>query len=154
MIKKIGLSIGLGMLALFIVGCNPSTTGDGNPMDVSGDSGEKASYTGGDLHVALNTQPPQLDPHMGTATATKDATRPMFETLVTLNSKYEVEPLLAERFEQSEDGLKFTFYLRKGVKFHNGKEMKADDVVASLERWIGKSGRAKNAIGDGKFEDH
>ena len=89
---------------------------------------------------------------MGTATATRDAARPIFETLVTLNSNYEVEPMLAERFEQSEDGLVYTFYLRQGVKFHNGKELKAEDVVASLERWVGKAGRAKNAIGDGKFE--
>ena len=150
--KKLGLSIVLGLLALFIVGCNSSSTGDEGTKGASGDSSENASYTGGDLRVALNTQPPQLDPHMGTATATKDAARPIFETLVTLNSNYEVEPMLAEKFEQSEDGLTFTFYLRQGVKFHNGKEMKADDVVASLERWIGKSGRAQNAIGDGKFE--
>ena len=76
---------------------------------------------------------------MGTATATKDAARPIFETLVTLNENYEVQPMLAESYEQSEDGLVFTFYLRQGVKFHNGKEMKADDVVASLERWVGKA---------------
>ena len=154
-IKKIGLFLLFLMFALVLVGCTedaPSTTDTGGDATEPAKQNTESDYTGGDLHVALNTQPPSIDPHMGTATATKDAARPIFETLVALNSNYEVQPLLAERFEQSDDGLEFTFYLRKGVKFHNDKEMKAEDVVASLERWIGKAGRAKNALGDGKFE--
>jgi peptide/nickel transport system substrate-binding protein len=163
-LQKKGIFILLCLLALFVVGCSSSSTdvsGDSSP-DSSSDSSTstnsdstestESSFSGGDLRIALNTQPPTIDPHMSTATATRDAARPIFETLVTLNSNYEVEPLLAESFEQSEDGLVTTFYLRKGVKFHNGKEMKAEDVVASLERWITKAGRARNAIGDGEFE--
>ena len=149
-IKKLAMFLLLGALALFVVGCTSSTPTE-EKEDSSG-AGTDSTFTGGDLHVALNTQPPTLDLHMGTATATRDAARPIFETLVTLNEHYEVQPMLAESYEQSDDGLEFTFYLRKGVKFHNGKEMKAEDVVASLARWIGKSGRAKNAIGEGKFE--
>ena len=148
-VKKLGLFIVLSILALLVVGCSNSSTEDDKKNT---DSTADLSYTGGDLHVALNTQPPSLDPHMGMAIATRDAVRPIFETLVTLNANYEVEPMLAERFEQSDDGLVFTFYLREGVRFHNGKEMKAEDVVASLKRWIEKAGRAQNAIGDGKFE--
>jgi ABC-type transport system substrate-binding protein len=41
---------------------------------------------------------------------------------------------LAEKWEISSDGLTYTFHLRKGVKFHNGREMTADDVVYSLNR--------------------
>ena len=148
-VKKLGLFIVLGILALLVVGCsNSSTEDDKETTESTSDLG----YTGGDLHVALNTQTPTLDPHLGNGIATRDAARPIFETLVTLNENYEVKPMLAERFEQSDDGLVFTFYLREGVKFHNGKEMKAEDVVASLKRWIENVGRAKNAIGDGKFE--
>ncbi len=151
-IKKLAMFLLIGALALFVVGCTSST-----PTEEKEDSSEAgadtdSTFTGGDLHVALNTQPPSLDPHTGTTTATKDSARPIFETLLALNENYEVQPMLAESYEQSSDGLVFTFNLRKGIKFHNGKEMKADDVVASLERWIGLSGRAKNAIGDGKFE--
>ena len=35
----------------------------------------------------------------------------------------------------SPDGLVYTFKLRQGVKFHNGKELTSEDVVASLKRW-------------------
>ena len=149
--RKLAQFLLIAALALFIVGCG----NDSSTKNKEGSSGKNTDATaGGELHVALNTQPPSLDPHFGTAIATKDAARPIFETIVTLNENYEVQPMLAEKFEQSEDGLEFTFYLREGVKFHNGEEMKAEDVVASLERWLELSGRAKNAIGNGNFEAH
>ncbi len=147
--RKLGLLIILSVLAVIVAGCGKSSTPDKNEesSDTVGDIKK-----GGELRIAVNAQPPSLDPHVSTATVTRDTARPIFETLVTLNSQYQVQPMLAESFEQSEDGLTFTFHLRKGVKFHNGKEMKAEDVVASLERWVQKASKAKNAIGNGKFE--
>jgi peptide/nickel transport system substrate-binding protein len=151
-LKKLGIFILLCVIGFSVIGCSPSSTNTPGEAKPSESSPPELAYSGGDLRIALNTQPPTLDPHMSTATATRDAARPIFETLVTLNSDYEVTPMLAESFEQSADGLVTTFYLRKGVKFHNGKEMKAEDVVASLVRWIEIAGRARNAIGDGVFE--
>ncbi len=47
-----------------------------------------------------------------------------------------VKPHVAERWDVSSDGMTWTFYLRKGVKFHSGRELKAEDVVFSLRRMI------------------
>lgn len=90
----------------------------------------------GEIKAAISTQPATLDPHMNTAVITSLVARNVFEQLLTLNSSYQVVPMLAESVDESEDGKTYTFHLRKGVKFHNDKEMKAEDVVASLEKWI------------------
>jgi peptide/nickel transport system substrate-binding protein len=91
--------------------------------------------TGGSLKVAILGEPPALDIMFTTATVTRNTAWHMFETLYANNSKMEPQPFLAEKGEVSGDARTWTFNLRKGVPFHNGKEMKADDVVASLKRW-------------------
>ena len=54
---------------------------------------------------------------------------------LTLSDKdLSLKPMLAESWSSNNDGTVWTFKLRKGVKFHNGNEMKADDVVASIDR--------------------
>ncbi|MCY9663229.1 ABC transporter substrate-binding protein [Paenibacillus chondroitinus] len=59
----------------------------------------------------------------------------IFDTLVLYNpSTMVAEPHLAHYWEKSEDGLHYTFYLRKGVLFHHGREMTANDVYYSLSR--------------------
>lgn len=57
-----------------------------------------------------------------------------YDTLVFPTASGEMIPWLAESWEISEDGLAYTFQLRKGVKFHNGEEFKASDVVFSMNR--------------------
>lgn len=114
---------------------------------------ESTEASGGDLQYALNVQPPTIDPVMSTATATRDVSRHIFETLVTLDSNYQPQPMLAESWEESEDGLTYTFKLRQGVLFHNGEEMKAEDVVASMERWAERSSTAQSLIGGATFEE-
>src|SRR5699024_8888723 len=103
------------------------------------------------LLVALNAQPPTIDPLISTATVSRDVALQIFEPLVTINENLQPEPMLAESYETSEDGKTITFELREGVKFHNGEEMTAEDVVASMERWQEYSSRAKAAFSESTF---
>ncbi|MBK8085116.1 MAG: hypothetical protein IPK28_15565 [Devosia sp.] len=59
----------------------------------------------------------------------------MFEGLYGFGKDFNAAPELAESVEATPDGLKWTFKLRPGVKFHNGDTVDAEDVKASLERW-------------------
>src|SRR4029453_19357127 len=80
-------------------------------------------------------EPPALDAHWTTASITEMLTNHIYEGLYSLDSSNKPIPMLAESVAVSKDGLVYTFKLRQGVKFHNGKEMTSDDVVASLARW-------------------
>jgi peptide/nickel transport system substrate-binding protein len=57
----------------------------------------------------------------------------IYEPLVTVDYNYKFQPGLAERWEASEDGLTWTFYLKKGVKFHDGTDFNAEVVKWWLE---------------------
>ena len=60
----------------------------------------------------------------------------VYEGLVSLNNDYQAEPLLAESWESNEDGSVWTFHLRKGVKFHDGSDFDANDVIYSFKRLL------------------
>jgi oligopeptide transport system substrate-binding protein len=80
------------------------------------------------------TNPTTLDPGMVEDGDTIDLLHQVYETLVTYGDDNRVRPLLAERWEVSPDGKTYTFHLKKGVKFHNGQEMTAEDVKWTYER--------------------
>jgi peptide/nickel transport system substrate-binding protein len=105
---------------------------------------------GGVLRIAFIGEPPTLDLHWTTALITQDITSHIYEGLLAMNSKFEVSPMLAERWTSSKDRLTYTFTLRRGIRFHHGKEMTAEDVVASLTRWgrIATGGRRVFAVVD------
>jgi ABC-type transport system substrate-binding protein len=60
----------------------------------------------------------------------------LYDGLVKFDNNFLVIPSLAEYWTISDDGKRITFYLRKGVKFHDGREMTAEDVKFSLERLV------------------
>ena len=68
----------------------------------------------------------------------------LVEAVTTGEGKSELVPGLAESWEISDDGLVYTFHLRKGVKFHNGAEFKAKDVKYTFERMLWPETEAKN----------
>ena len=85
----------------------------------------------------LATDPPALDPIHTTDTSSATIVFRIFEGLVELDPiTFEVIPAIAESWEISEDGLQYTFHLKKDVIFHNGREVKSDDFRFSFERCL------------------
>ena len=88
-----------------------------------------------DLTIALQLEPPHLDPTSAAAGAIDSVLYSnVFEGLTRFMSDGSVVPGLAESWEISEDGLTYTFKLREGVTFHDGTAMDAEDVKFSLDR--------------------
>ena len=75
-----------------------------------------------------------LDPHLAVAAGTKEVMFNVFEGLMKPTSTGDLTPAVAESYTVSEDRLTYTFTLREGVKFHNGDEVTAEDVVYSIHR--------------------
>jgi peptide/nickel transport system substrate-binding protein len=86
----------------------------------------------------LGGDPPSFDAHQESTYQTLHPASPCYNLLVQYDPKdhTKIIPDLAERWEVSPDGKVYTFYLKRGVKFHHGKPFKAEDVKASFERII------------------
>ena len=89
---------------------------------------------GGVLIVGATDEAASLDPHWQNALARQQRTQNIYSYLVQADNDLRIQPDLAEKWDLSSDGMTFTFSLRKGVKFHNGRELVASDVQYSLER--------------------
>jgi peptide/nickel transport system substrate-binding protein len=89
---------------------------------------------GGKISVAFVGSPVRLDPHVATGAEEWALLRSVYDSLVFADQNLALHPELAERWESSPDSTVWTFFLRKGVKFHHGREMDADDVVFSYQR--------------------
>ena len=91
--------------------------------------------TGGVLKAGMIGEAPTLDLHATTAVITQQITWHMYETLYTYDKNMSPIPMLAEGHVVGDNGRRYTITLRKGVRFHNGKEMTSADVVPSLQHW-------------------
>ncbi len=86
------------------------------------------------LRIPLVVEPTTMDPAVVQDGPTIEVLMHIYDGLVEWNERNEVVPAIAERWEVSPDGRTYTFYLRKNVRFHNGKEVTAEDFRWSLNR--------------------
>jgi peptide/nickel transport system substrate-binding protein len=114
--------------ALALAGC-------GGAGGTAGASGGKPVY-GGTFTKSLNYgDPGNLDPIMKSDIAAQMVHMSIFDTLVKYDPvKKQVVNSVAADYTVSSDGKTYTFTLKKGVKFHNGRELKAEDVKYTIER--------------------
>jgi peptide/nickel transport system substrate-binding protein len=81
------------------------------------------------------SNPPSLDAMATSSQASRNVNMNVYETLYGFSERIVPIPILAEGVRVSPDGMTYVFTMRRGVRFHNGKEMTARDVKASLERY-------------------
>jgi ABC-type transport system substrate-binding protein len=82
----------------------------------------------------LGNDPATLDPARISDIYGRSVAQQIFDGLVTFDQTLAIAPALAEHWKASRDGLTWTFTLRKGARFHHGREVTADDVVFSFTR--------------------
>ncbi len=93
-----------------------------------------AAPRGEDMRVGVSIDAKNFDPQNSVDTFSFSMQKQIYEPLYTVDGKTrQLTPVLAESYEQI-DNHTYKFHLRKGVKFHNGEELTADDVVYSLTR--------------------
>ena len=142
MISKIKLSFfSLLLVAIFSCGSDSAvseTESIGKNSNVApglANSSESESSAKRDNIFRLNfSDPPTFDPALVTDTTSASIIVEIFSGLVTLNKDLEIIPDLAESWDISDDGKKYTFNLREGIKFSNGDPVKASDFKWAIER--------------------
>ena len=96
-------------------------------------AGACATAAAQELVIGLSTPVTSLDPHFHNLTPNNNVADHVFEKLVGKDAKEALKPLLAESWKTTNDTT-WEFKLRKGVKWHDGTEFTAEDVIASVKR--------------------
>jgi peptide/nickel transport system substrate-binding protein len=99
---------------------------------------------GGTINFAGYSEPPTVDGSWTTAIVVQIPSIHVFESLMAYDEEWVAQPMLCDDVDISDDGLTITFNLREGVNFHNGDVMDANDVVASIERWMSMAGNGQD----------
>ncbi len=113
--------------------------------EIGADISVSPPQAGGTLRAAFQNEWAGLDPHTVSSYSSYQILNNVLEGLTFYDDNLNLVPWLAESWEQSADGLTWTFKLRQGVKFHNGREMTAEDVKWSFERLINPETGGGNA---------
>jgi peptide/nickel transport system substrate-binding protein len=108
----------------------------GTSSFVSAQDATPAPVSGGTLRVGLQADPAAFDPQVSSATAIWRVDEHMFDTLTRVAPDLSVVPSLAETWDISDDGTVYTFHLRKGVTFHDGTALTANDVAFTYTRLL------------------
>ena len=129
----------LSMMGTALVGCGKENkTQTNETMGTNETSAQTADdKMGGEITVAFMSAPENFDPdHPQSDWVVTAVTNHVYEGLFEFSATDEAVPHLAESYEIIDDGKTYDIKLRKGVKFSDGDEMKAEDVKASMERWF------------------
>ncbi|MBR3104462.1 MAG: ABC transporter substrate-binding protein [Lachnospiraceae bacterium] len=130
----------LTTMAVALSGCGGDKTGGTSSGQITtGASGQEGTTAVAGTTGSITIGIPQdledgLDPHKVTAAGTREILFNIYEGLVKYDENGDLKAAVAESYEISEDGLVYTFTLRDGVKFHDGSDVTAEDVIYSINR--------------------
>ncbi len=130
--------------ALVSAGCNTTgshSSGSSSPTPATGGcTGDASNNTpnivtsANTLRYAITSEPTTLDPATVRDGTTIDLLQQLYEGLVKWDATNQLVPGMAEKWDISADGTTYTFHIRKGVKFPNGREVNAEDFKYSIDR--------------------
>jgi peptide/nickel transport system substrate-binding protein/oligopeptide transport system substrate-binding protein len=106
---------------------------------------KEVSVRGGTYRRPLEFMPRTLDPALAADIYSVTVIHQLFDGLVQFDQNLNIIPAIAKSWKISHDGLNYTFFLREGVKFHNGREVTADDFVYSFTRIVDPKSKASAA---------
>lgn len=142
-------------LALTACGGNQATSDDTQNSNTPSTADSKT------LNLAFGENIWYIDPHAASNLPSYQIRNMCFEPLIETTEENGFRPCLATDWIISEDGLTWTFTLRKGVKFHNGEDFTSADVVATFERLLNCDGKLsiynnfwKNLASVGAVDDY
>lgn len=122
--RTLGVAAAL-LAALAMIGCGSS----GGGFSQRASAGKENVF-----RYPIPTDPTTLDPGLVQDGDTIDVLHQVFEGLVAWGENNRVQPRLAEKWEVEDGGRTYVFTIKKGVKFHNGREVTADDFKWTIER--------------------
>ncbi len=122
------------VLTMFLAACNANPSSEQSSNEGSKGTEEKEEKSGepqqgGDLVVGSIGAPTLFNDLYSTDTSSSNISDMLYDGLVIFNEKLEPEGAIAKKWEISEDGTVWTFFLNEGITFHDGEPLTADDVV-------------------------
>ncbi len=126
-IKKGVIFITVLLLVIGQIGCTPGTD---RPED--GNAGNDKPVKGGKL-IFAGTEAKTFNPVLNSDRDSYYFFKLIFESLVDYDESLKIKPVLAEEWEATGGGNAYDFYLKKGVKWHDGTEFTSEDVIFTLE---------------------
>ncbi|MEW4370605.1 peptide ABC transporter substrate-binding protein [Paenibacillus kandeliae] len=109
------------------------SSGSNSSTGTSGESGEGTTASQ-DLKINMSAEPPTFDPAQAKDSQTNTALKLMYEGLTRMGADGNPAPGVAEKWDVSEDGLKYTFHLRDNATWNNGEPVTAEDFVYAWQR--------------------
>ena len=147
--KIIALAMALVMV-LGLAACGSSNTTSPDPSTSMNGTGTTSPDSPKILRVAITEDPASINLFDRLDGCGRALWMPVYESLFDYDENVAPYCRLAESYELDDDGLGITIHLRKGVKFHNGEEMTADDVMFSLK--LGLESNWASAYGDINYD--